>query len=344
MRALGEIHDAQRGPGADRAARHSTARAKARGRRSTRSRTSPIRRASRSSRRASPTRTRSSAAPRPRAWRAPATRQRAIRRSRSARATIRRRWCVPRWRLRCRSSAATTCRGSSSRSIPTRLRRRSPRLSARARSRRRPDAAAASAGSESPRSAPTSPTVLGAIGDAGDGGRAAAAHARQGSRRGAGGHPRAIAAGCKMSRPADRSRCLFCRATSTRARRSTSRAISSARFSSTTRPPASPPASSSRPRPTSANPIRPATPRPGRPRATRRSTARPGIAYVYLNYGIHYLVNAVTEAGGWPAAVLIRALEPFEGEPLMRRRRARGTGRPAAGRSHRRNCAAARAT
>ena len=56
----------------------------------------------------------------------------------------------------------------------------------------------------------------------------------------------------------------------------------------------------------------------------------PGIAYVYLNYGIHYLVNAVTEPEGWPAAVLIRALEPHEGEPLMRRRRARGTGRRAA--------------
>jgi len=60
----------------------------------------------------------------------------------------------------------------------------------------------------------------------------------------------------------------------------------------------------------------------------------PGIAYVYLNYGIHYLVNAVTEAEGWPAAVLIRALEPRDGIPLMRRRRAlrRGSGQAAGGR------------
>ena len=55
----------------------------------------------------------------------------------------------------------------------------------------------------------------------------------------------------------------------------------------------------------------------------------PGFAYVYLNYGIHYLVNAVTEPEGSPAAVLIRALEPADGEMLMRRRRARGTGRRA---------------
>ena len=53
----------------------------------------------------------------------------------------------------------------------------------------------------------------------------------------------------------------------------------------------------------------------------------PGFAYVYLNYGIHYLVNAVTEPAGSPAAVLIRALEPLDGEATMRRRRARGTAR-----------------
>lgn len=47
----------------------------------------------------------------------------------------------------------------------------------------------------------------------------------------------------------------------------------------------------------------------------------PGRAYVYLNYGIHYLVNAVTEGEGHPAAVLIRALEPIEGIDLMARRR-----------------------
>jgi DNA-3-methyladenine glycosylase len=61
------------------------------------------------------------------------------------------------------------------------------------------------------------------------------------------------------------------------------------------------------------------------PGPTRRNAplyGPPGIAYVYLNYGIHYLVNAVTEAEGHPAAVLIRALEPLDGIRLMQKRRA----------------------
>jgi DNA-3-methyladenine glycosylase len=68
---------------------------------------------------------------------------------------------------------------------------------------------------------------------------------------------------------------------------------------------------------------------PGPTRRNEPLYGPPGHAYVYLNYGIHCLVNVVTEAQGSPAAVLIRALQPLDGVAVMRRRRRRShIGRP----------------
>lgn len=59
-------------------------------------------------------------------------------------------------------------------------------------------------------------------------------------------------------------------------------------------------------------------------RPTGRVTAMsgpPGVAYVYRSYGLHAMLNVVTEPAGATGAVLIRALEPMDGVALMRRRR-----------------------
>jgi len=47
----------------------------------------------------------------------------------------------------------------------------------------------------------------------------------------------------------------------------------------------------------------------------------PGHAYVYLIYGMYHCLNLVTETAGFPAAILIRALEPLEGVALMQAQR-----------------------
>lgn len=64
----------------------------------------------------------------------------------------------------------------------------------------------------------------------------------------------------------------------------------------------------------------------------------PGHAYIFFNYGAHFMLNVVSEPAGIAAAILIRALEPLDGIELMERNRkttglldlTRGPGRLAA--------------
>lgn len=59
----------------------------------------------------------------------------------------------------------------------------------------------------------------------------------------------------------------------------------------------------------------------GRTPRTAVMYGEPGHAYVYFTYGNHWMLNVVTERKGFPAAVLIRAIQPVEGVDIIRKRR-----------------------
>ncbi len=63
--------------------------------------------------------------------------------------------------------------------------------------------------------------------------------------------------------------------------------------------------------------------RAGRTKRTQVLYGPPGHAYVYFTYGMHWMLNFVAEPEDFPAAILIRAIQPTEGlERIAARRHA----------------------
>jgi DNA-3-methyladenine glycosylase len=61
--------------------------------------------------------------------------------------------------------------------------------------------------------------------------------------------------------------------------------------------------------------------RAGLTRRTQVMYGPSGHAYVYFTYGMHWMLNFVVERQGFPAAILIRAIQPLEGVEIIAARR-----------------------